>query len=307
MSLALALASWFPKRVRHAFIRSSTRFAERDLDGVVVKLVETEEEAIAASHLLYRTYLERGLIAAHESRLRVTPHGILPTTHTFVARVGEKYVGTLALIEDGALGLPLEQVYPTEVAGFRGANDHVAEVGALGILPSYRRKGIVCLLYRLMREVAAAKNVTRLVVAVHPKAADIYRATLLFETFGPRASYPGLNRSAVAQGLSLDLRDLEQRYAATFGHLGPTTDNPHYVQFARRWAELGAARAIDSAAQVRISRALVAARPDVFCDLPWPVRAKLRASMPTVRMTIPDVDTATVNTWTTSLARMVPA
>jgi ribosomal protein S18 acetylase RimI-like enzyme len=309
MSIAIAAARLLPERLRHSLIRSRMKFSDRDLDDVVVKLAESPDEALAASHIVHRAYARRGLVAPHPTGLRVTPHSVVPTTHTFVAMVGDRYVGTMSLIGDGVLGLPLEGVYASEVAALRGAGERLAEVGSLAILPSFRRKGIVCLLYRAMYEVAIATGVHRLVVAVHPKAEDLYRATLLFRRFGDERHYAGLNRSARAVALELDLRDAEARMRSAFGDMPKTTANPLYVYVESERPELRVppAGAIGEGAREAMARALVAARPDVFGALPWTARAELRAAVPSLRFTMPEIETTAAPAWTLALARMVPA
>jgi ribosomal protein S18 acetylase RimI-like enzyme len=285
------------------------KFSERELDGVVVKFAESPEEALAASHIVHRAYVRRGLVAPHPTGLRVTPHAIAPTTHTFVAMSGDRYVGTLSLIGDGPLGLPLDAVYGEEVATFRGAGERVAEVGCLAILPSFRRKGIVSLLYRFMYEVAMKTGIERLVAAVHPNAEEIYRAALLFERFGGERHYPGLNRSARAVALDLDLRQAEARMRAAFGAMPKTTSNPLYVYVESERPELRvpATGTVGVAEREAMARALVEARPDVFRALPWTVRAELRGALPSVRFTMPDIELEATPAWALALTRMVPA
>jgi ribosomal protein S18 acetylase RimI-like enzyme len=290
------------------------RFAEGDLKDVVVKLADSAEEALAASHILHRAYAKRGLIVPHPSGLRVTPHGVLPSTLTFVAKMGDLYVGTLSLICDGALGLPLDAIYAREVDRFRARGERLAEVGSLAILPNFRKKGIACLLYRLMYETACERGIERALAAVHPNAEDIYRATLLFERFGEERAYPGLNRSARAVALDLDLRGIEPRFRDAFGHLPQTTENPHYVYITSDRPELRRGARLEPEAHLEMVKPLVAARRDVFQSLPWEVRADLRSVLPSVRLTMPDASEIAASAGTpdaawpsAALARLVPA
>lgn len=301
MSLALNCLSLLPRWLRLPLLRRQMSFSESDLRGVVVKVVDSTDDALAASHILHRAYVRRGLVTPHASGLRVTPHAILPTTFTFVAIHEERYVGTLSLVGDGALGLPMDRIYSAELAAFRSERQRLAEVGSLAILPAFRKKGIAWLLYRLMYETAHAHGVERLVAAVHPDARDIYQAALLFEQFGEERSYPGLNRSARSVAINLDLRGALARFESAFRHLPSDTTNPYYLCITSERPEIVRRPPLADVEYVAIARALVGARTDVFDVLPWDVRAQVRSALPSVRLTVPDVEPLPL------LSNLVPA
>jgi GNAT superfamily N-acetyltransferase len=282
MSLALKCLGLLPERTRLSILRRQMGFAERDLEGVVVKIADSPDEALAASHILHRAYVRRGLVVPHPSALRVTPHGILPTTYTFVAIRDGEYVGTLSLVGDGALGLPLSVIYGAEIDRYRRAGERLAEVGSLAVLPRFRKRGIAWLLYRLMYETARSEGIDRLVAAVHPEARDLYRAALLFRTFGEERSYPGLNASARAIAIELDLRGAEQRFERAFGHLPEDTRNPFYVCVTSERPEIDRAPPPSAARHAAMARALITAWGDVFPALSWDARAELRRVLPFV-------------------------
>src|SRR5262245_53448679 len=125
MSPGSMLMRLLPTRVRFALIRSQARLAPSDSLGMTFKLVDSPDEALAASRVVHRVYARRGLVPPHPSEMRVTTHGLLSTTSTFVARMGGRVVGTLALVGDGPLGLPLEGTYAAELAPFRKAGDRL--------------------------------------------------------------------------------------------------------------------------------------------------------------------------------------
>ncbi len=280
--------SLFPRALRHRFIRSRMGFAEKELAKFEVTVADGEADAFAAARTVHDSYVERGIIDPHPSGMRVTPHLVLPTTRVFVAKVEGRVVGTISLIRDTPLGLPMDDVYGDELAAMRAEGHRIAEVGALAIDREYRGVGLVFLLNRIMFECAARLGVERLVIAVHPEAEDIYAASMLFERFGEVRHYPGLNRSALAVALTLDLTTAEECLARAFGYLGPTTGNTHHMYFVRPCHEItlcGDAVSDETGNEKRaaIGEALVGARPDAFRGLSRAELAYLSWILPDAR------------------------
>lgn len=288
MSLAstvLSLLNYLPESLRHSAIRSTFRFPDAEIAGVRVKLVETPREALAAARIVHDAYAGRGISSAHPSGVRFAPHTLLPSTQTFIAIANGKTVGTMSLIGDSPLGLPIERIYGDEIASMRDRRVRLAEVGALAIVPGFRKRGIVCLLNRLMFEVARQLEVDELVAAVHPVVQEIYRASLLFTLFGAEKVYPGLSSRARAVGLMLDVEGAEERYRQAFGHLPRDNANPYFLYVESKRPEIVSpprGNLLKHGERRAIARALLHARPDVLHDLSPPelehIRAFLHAS-----------------------------
>ena len=282
MTLAHSAMSAVPS-LRRLVVRRALSFAAADVAHVSVKVAETEAEVLGAAAVVHDAYVARGLVPAHPSGHRVTAHAVLPTTHTLVAKIGERVIGAISLVQDGPLGLPLEGVYRDEVEQFRAAGDRLAEVGSLAIAPEHRNKGLVQLLYRYVFDVAVARGADRFVIAVHPRSESAYRLPLLFERFGGERTYPGLNSGARSLGLTVVLGDLPARLRETFGDEA-ITGNPYHVYHAHTWPNLQPvpARPLGGMAQRGLARALVAAREDVFDGLSSTVLAEMRRALPGV-------------------------
>jgi hypothetical protein len=281
------LLGLLPRVVRRQIIRSRMGFDESDIDGFEVSIAESVDDALAAARTVHASYVARGIIDAHPSGLRVTPHGVLPSSRVFVAKVRGQVVGTISLIVDSPLGLPMDDIYGTELSSLRRGGGRIAEVGALAIRREHRRIGLVFLLNCIMFHCAKRLGVERLVIAVHPDAEDLYATTMLFERFGPRRAYPGLNKSALAVALTLDLNTAEERLARTFGALGPSTANTHHLYFVRACPQISLPEGAFSdpgAAERRrdACAALVRARLDVFRALPRGQISYLRGVLPGV-------------------------
>ncbi len=96
--------------------------------------VETVDELKTAAQLLYQGYLRRGYANTNPAQMRLSIYHALPETTTFVAihpRLG--IVGTLALIEDSRLGLPMDEVYKSELDTMRRSRHRLAEASMLAL------------------------------------------------------------------------------------------------------------------------------------------------------------------------------
>jgi hypothetical protein len=268
----LAWLRLLPRAVRDPVIRRVVAVDDKALQGITVRLAETIDEYVEAARLVYDGYHARGILDAHEARVRITPFLALPSTLIFVALQEGRIVGTISVVVDGPAGLPMETIYGKEVAALRAQGRRIAEVGALCVTPGLRGFGVPFLLNKAMG--LSARDVARvddLVIAVHPRAHDLYRALLGFETMGPIREYPSLKKSALAVGLRLPLREAQESYRARYGDRVAKA-NPYYLYFQRRdpqivfptdEAGLERVRQVHRRAAVK----LLALRPDVLIDL----------------------------------------
>ena len=195
---------------RGSFRRSST---ERQ---VKYRVTSTRQELEDAFRLVYRSYLQSNLCEPNRFGMRVTPHHLLPTTECFVAKLLDETIGTISVIMDGELGLPMESVYDLEVAQKRMEGYRLAEVSCLA---DRRRElpnsfPVFLGLCRIMVQYAKYHGVDQLLVAVHPRHARFYQRFMAFESMGELRAYPTVrNRPAVA--LFLDLN--RAQHAANYG------------------------------------------------------------------------------------------
>ena len=228
MHLTLSAVRLLPRRLRDPLLRRLTRVNEAELADVEVRLATTVPELFESARLLHAMYVARGLIEPKPSGMRATPHLLLPSTATFIARRGDAIVGTLALVVDSPLGLPMEKAFPEEVKAVRAPDRRAAEVGALCVAPGARRQGVSYLLTKLMwrcaREVCGVDD---LLIAVVPPADELYRAAMLFERIGPTRRHPSVKNGVVTVPMRLDLRAAPGAFKGVFG-AKPTVDNPYH-------------------------------------------------------------------------------
>jgi hypothetical protein len=173
---------------------------------IELKVASTRAERQAAFELVYRSYSHSGLCAENDRGLRFTPYQLLATTDVIVAQLRGEVISTLSLVRDGELGLPLEEIYPAEVAERRAAGSHLAEVSCLAdrreTMPRFFE--LFCELSRVMAQLAVKLTVDELLVAVHPRHAALYRRYMAFEQFGSNREYPTVcGNPAVALRLNL--------------------------------------------------------------------------------------------------------
>lgn len=272
--LAQRLLPYLPTGVRHSIIRRSFTLNEAELAAVgSVRIANTVDEYVEAMKLVHDGYVNRGIMAPHGSRVRMTHYLALPSTTVFVALQRGEIAGTLSLVKDSSVGLPMQKIYGTEIQALRDLGRVPAEVGALCIAQGRRGTGMSFLLYKAMfRAATTLLGVDDLVIAVHPDAADLYKATLRFEQIGPVRKYPALDRSAMAVALRLDLRVAESVFRERWAALPKTPANPYWlycervdpqIQLPSDPTVLDEIKSLHRKATMR----LASLRPDIVLDL----------------------------------------
>ncbi len=221
------LASLLPRSLRRRLWLGQMGFDPATVEGVTFKIATTAWERLQAHELLHDAYVGRKIARRSATGLRVPLHALLPTTTVFVGVREGRVLGTISLVEDSPLGLPLEEAYPAELARLRGHTPgRYAEVGSLAVADEVRRRGVCLMLYNIMYRWAHRRRVDRLVIGVNPRIEDLYRSVLLFERFGaPRASYSEKLASAPVVALSHDMTTSRERFRAIYGS-GPTDGDP---------------------------------------------------------------------------------
>ncbi len=188
--------------------------APQTTEHISYKIASTCDDRERAFRLVYHSYIEAGLTDRNCYQMRVSPHHLLPTTQTFVAIVGGgEVVFTASLVSDGALGLPMESIYPKEIAQRRQQGHHLAEVTCLADRRSHFRNffPVFLRLSRLMVQYARRQQLDQLLVAIHPRHAGFYRRLLRFEAIGDQRDYPTV-RNQPAIPMVLDLAAAKEKY-----------------------------------------------------------------------------------------------
>lgn len=259
-----------PRSIRHALIRRAARIDEQELADVEVRIATSVSDFVEAAKLVHDGYVARGIMSPHGSGVRTTPFLALPSTIVFVAIKGGRLVGTLSLVVDSSLGLPMERIYPDEVQAVRRQARRIAEVGAQCVAKECRGTGVAFLLNKALLLTTELLGVEDLLIAVHPKAEDLYVATLCFERLGNERAYPLLNQSALAVAL-WQRGGGRKALQRAFGHLSPALTNPYHLYCERVDSNihLVPARFLSQLATVhrQATMKLAVLRPDIVMDL----------------------------------------
>jgi hypothetical protein len=178
---------------------------------IELKIASTRAEREAAFQLVYRSYVRAGLCPVRASGLRVTRYQLQRSTDIFIAKLRGEVIGTLSLVHDDRLGLPMEQVYTREVAERRGKGLRLAEISCLASrqISVARNFSLYCDLCSHMIQFAKKMEIDQVLAVVHPRHAPLYRRYMAFEQIGEYRDYPAVqNNPGVA--LCLDVVHVEE-------------------------------------------------------------------------------------------------
>lgn len=211
-SRRFASAHMIPASIYRRGLVRRIRVDQQEIDEVHFKLANTLGQREQAFRLVHHSYVERGIATPTRSGLVFSPFHILPGTTTFIAEKEGAVIGTVSLIEDSPIGIPMEAVHPAEIAAMRYNGRRFAEVGTLSVASGIRGRGIPLMLYNtLFRWARRHRMIEDLVIAVHPKVRKFYCDGLLFERLGPDRQYHSLN-GALSTPLHIDLTTGASRY-----------------------------------------------------------------------------------------------
>lgn len=216
----MSLPLWFrilPTATRRRMYTGRLGFKPEEIGGLVFKIADRRAEWEQAFRLLHDVSVQANIYKPKPSGMRISPCHAVPSTAVFVALKGEQVVGTMTLVEDSPLGVPMEPIFPDEVNRYRVQKRRVAEVSALAVHKAYRGTGMTMTMNRVMwRWAYFYRQVTDLVITVRNALSDYYQSVLLFEQIGPSKPYRGLNDTPVVP-LRLDLQTAVERYQRVYG------------------------------------------------------------------------------------------
>ncbi|MEO8410671.1 MAG: GNAT family N-acetyltransferase, partial [Propionivibrio sp.] len=203
------LISWLPRGQRFKVFRSFADCDPAPSPRLILKIAETREELEACFAVLHDAYVDSGFMKPDPSGMRVTIYHALPTTTTLCAKYDGKVVGTISLIRESELGVPLQKIF--DLTPLREKEGNIAEVSALAVHRKFRRTGgsILFPLMKFMYEYCTTFFDTRhMVIAVNPSHIEMYESLLFFRrlTANMVESYDFVN-GAPAIGATLDLKE----------------------------------------------------------------------------------------------------
>ena len=187
---------------------------------------QTFEELKSAYHLIYKEYFQRGYCEPHPSEMHYSVFCILPESRTFVLKKREgQMLGTLSLIVDSPLGLPMESVFPKLIQSLRDSGRRLGEVSLLALdqeafgkksfsLMDFQKLTGAFRLFKLAFDYAySVAGLTDLVITVHPKHADLYRYLTYEIMAAPRAIPSACGKAGLPMKLDIQ-KSLANRHVS---------------------------------------------------------------------------------------------
>ncbi len=186
-----------------------------------MKVAEKKEELESSYKLLYDVYLEKGYMDEQPHGMRISIYNALPHTITFLALDssdrGNKIIGTISLIMDSSLGLPMEEVFKEEIKLLRNSCLKIAEVSGLAVDTNYRYERVFMYLNQFLVAFALFVGVTDLVITVNPKHVNFYNNILFFKPMGPERRYSKV-KGAPAVPMHLNLKETEEKIKSLYSY-----------------------------------------------------------------------------------------
>ncbi len=191
---------------------------------VEFRVVKTTQELLAAAQLVYTEYLLRGYLRPNAIQTKLSIYQALPSTATFIASHRHAgIIGTITLVEDSPLGLPMDEAYKSELDGLRRQGIRVAEATMLALNSQlfgrrvftmfHAKKLLLTLqLFKVMFDyLRSCTQADELVACFNPKHRILYDF-LHLKPLGDLKTYSGANGNpAIARHLNV----AETQQAAT--------------------------------------------------------------------------------------------
>lgn len=169
------------------------KYSRTVIDGVTYKVADCREEREEAFRLTYNAYVKANLIPENPHGMRVTSHHLNPMTDVLVAKYQGRVVYTVTLVTDDLAGVPMDEIFPDELAELRERGGRVAEMSCLaGDDDAFDgREGykVYTNLISLALQFARQNGVDRLLLAVHPRHARFYDRFFGCEPIGETKAY----------------------------------------------------------------------------------------------------------------------
>ncbi len=193
----------------------------KNTENIEYKIAISTEELEQAFELVTQQYISADLHNESDD-LRLTKFHLLPNCKVFIAiqkqaDYSEKVVGTLTMVEDSSMGLPMDEIYHDRLQKLRICSLKLAEVIGLAVSPeqSAIHNNIVMYLYKICLQFSRFTQISDLLCTVKPKHTTFYESLLLFKRIGDLVPY-SYAKNQLVQGYQLNLhqanKDFEEVY-----------------------------------------------------------------------------------------------
>jgi hypothetical protein len=186
--------------------------------AITVSVASQPAELEEAYRLVAANYQASGYEQPGAKPIRFTPYHALPDTVTFVAKHEGRVVATFSLVPDNhLLGLPLETIYPEEIAALRQGGARLAEVTSFAATGMSLREfsRVFNALIRLMKQHHVRHGGDTWVITVNPTHRTFYTKVLGYVPLGPCRPHPKV-QGAPAEAYVLDVDGMRARAPEKF-------------------------------------------------------------------------------------------
>lgn len=196
-------------------------------EGVEFKVASNKAELEGAYRLLHNAYVAVNLMNPEPSGMRLNAYNALPTTTTIVAKKDDKIIGTVTIVRDNPLGLPLDETVDT--TSIRKPGWRVAEVTGLAVDKDWRSRGQIFfpLLKYLYHYATYFMQVDVLQIATTLERADFFRAVLFFEPLVDSVVADPLINNFPVETLYIDLSNARIQMKRFYGGRATAAANLH--------------------------------------------------------------------------------
>lgn len=173
---------YLPKKFRYSLFRNNLNLLQTLPRELSFKVATTQQEYLQALEILHQCYLEKGYTKKNKSNIRVTPYHLLPITTVLLALWKNEIIGTISIIRDNPLGVPMDKSF--DLSKFRQKGTIVAEISALAIKKEFRGKSgeiffpFVRFTWNLSYHFL---GIDYFVIAVNPSMSELYESIYLFK------------------------------------------------------------------------------------------------------------------------------
>ena len=160
-----------------------------NLNGCTIERACRPDDLRQAYRLVHDVFLRRGFIDPDPSCMRVRIYETTPETATFIAKVDDRVVAVLSVVEDSEdLGLPSDGAFKAELDELRRAGKRLCEVTNQAVADDYRKSAVPTELMRCAIAVSLTGGYDEAIASISPSHNGFYDL-LGFRQIGSRRSY----------------------------------------------------------------------------------------------------------------------
>jgi hypothetical protein len=167
--------------------------------GLKFEVARNLEDILESWQLLYQSYLRAGFIKSNPYGLHTSHNAIGAHTTVIVGRRHGEVASTISAIVDTPLQLPLDSVYPDELAQLRSQGKKLVEIGLFGDdrLDVDRSFYALFELMRYATYYAYFAGATDIICGIPPRRARLYSKAFAFKPIGSQKSYSSVEGNPV--------------------------------------------------------------------------------------------------------------